>query len=644
MKKIIYSLLFFILIVMIPNVVFADGFEVSETSVTMYAGESKKVTITATEALGDININSSGEIVGIDKSSITLDNNSEELTITGKSAGNCFVTLKSSDNFVSNDGEKLDGKIKVITVNILEKPISLPSPPPQAQEQIPVYVKSTNNRITDLVIEGQTVEKIDDNNYTLTVLNDVTNIVVNVVLEDIKAIVSGAGARELPFDEDSFEIVVTSESGAENKINVKVNRKDKFTMNDLDLLLKKANSNTIDIAVDKNTAVSNEELAKIRDSSKTVNLNYYDENINLLYTISLNANIINGIDSLNTDILSSDSINIGKLINDSKGVQINTKNKLSSGTPVKVYVGDKLKNEDTVDVYYYDSSEKNLKLYLNSLSVDSGYVEFTTGEYDDYYITKLDNATKDSKGIINIIVDNKVIIIVALCIALLSVAIILFVTKNRNGQKTDTEIEQVNDNMNMKNNTDNYNNDSVQENLVSNNMNDFSFNNGNYVNNVGVQNSMPYMNNMIDSYSVNNIGVSNIVPEFNNIPVQNNMPYVDNANIKNNMVDSYSINNIDTLNNIESHNSIPEANNVVYMNNVDDMTIPYNVNNINMLNNMESHSITPEVNPYSINDINAMPELNNMQTQDSINNTDNVDTVVNTNNINKDEVTFNDLI
>ena len=158
-NKIILSLT--LMLIMPMSVLAKDGFSVSENSLTLYAGESKTVAITATNAAGRIDVSSSNsEVATVSPASIFIDNDSQSITITAKSVGNTLVAVKASEEFATYEEINLSGTTQMITVNVVKKeetpaptPVPTPTPTPQptpnptpTPSPAPVE-KSANNRV-----------------------------------------------------------------------------------------------------------------------------------------------------------------------------------------------------------------------------------------------------------------------------------------------------------------------------------------------------------------------------------------------------------------------------------------------------------------------------------------------------------------
>ena len=90
-------------------------------------------------------------------------------------------------------------------------------------------IKSENNNLSSLSIDGTSVSNFNKNTltYTLTpVENDKTNINISAVTEDSKATMIGTGTKNLGVGNNTFNIVVTAENGSQKTYTIAVERKD----------------------------------------------------------------------------------------------------------------------------------------------------------------------------------------------------------------------------------------------------------------------------------------------------------------------------------------------------------------------------------------------------------------------------------
>lgn len=461
MKKKYLIILLLTMIIMPFKVFAAGGFSVSTTSISMYPGESKTITISTNNAVGKLNISSSnGGVVSASPGSIFIQNpgSSGSITITGNSVGTATISVVASDNFATMDEEILAGQTKTITVNVIAKPDSQPSNPQPStpQSQQPQNNLSKNNNIKSLSVEGYELVKVDNNNYTLTVSNDVTSININATAEDSKAKVSGTGVKELTVGENNIEVIITSESGSQNKITIKVTRKDGYYLEDLDSVLKNEKLQDADIIINADSKITKEQLNQIKDSKKTLRFNYYDDNKKLIYSWTINGKEIKDNKEFTTSItFATENVKeIYKLANYAYGLYVNFKHTgdLPKGTKIKLYVGDRFENESLVNVYYYNNAEKTLDFIKDNLKVTDGYIELDIEHCSEYFITMstIGNVLKKD-GLSNIFIIFTIIELIVI------ISLVAFIFIKLNPLKKDNNIDLSKTNINDFNNINNDN-------------------------------------------------------------------------------------------------------------------------------------------------------------------------------------------
>ena len=243
MKKIQYLVITLLLtICLLPVSVLAAGsISVSTKSITVKKGSKATFKISANNSAGRVEITSSNpEVASVSTSSLFLDMQSGSITVTGNSAGTATITVLAKD-VTTYDDEELNGKTYTIKVTVTN-PVSNTNTNKPTNTNINKPTNSNNNlsknnSLKEIAIDGYTLEKKDSTHYTLTVANNVTNINIKATAEDAKASIRGIGKKDLKVGDNHFEVVVTSESGAQNKIDVKVTRKEDFSLEDLDSLL-----------------------------------------------------------------------------------------------------------------------------------------------------------------------------------------------------------------------------------------------------------------------------------------------------------------------------------------------------------------------------------------------------------------------
>ena len=447
-----YLLVLLLAIALIPyKVCAAGGFGVSSSSISMYPGETKTITITSNNAVGRLNISSSNSgVASVGPGSIFIQNpgSTGSITITSNSVGTATISVVASDNFATMDEEILAGQTRTITVNVVAKPAPSPTPTPTPapnnnnnnnnyNSNNNQNNKSQNNNIKELTVEGYSLTKVDNNNYTLTVLNDVTSINLGATLEDSKASVVGTGKHDLNIGENNIEVVVTSETGTQNKINVKVTRKDAYYLEDLDYVLNNDRIKDININIDKDTVVSKSDLEKIKKAGKNINLNYYNVEKKLMHSFVLNGAKLKINDSLDT-VVSYDPKNKSAMMKKSNyadGVYIGFNTKLSN-IKVKVYVGDKYNDKEKVKIYSYANNKYNL--ISKNTKVKDGYIEIIKDTNKNYLVSMANISSETmntcgSSSLLYLVIILGVCLI--LCLVFIGFAIFKFKRKKEKHKK-----------------------------------------------------------------------------------------------------------------------------------------------------------------------------------------------------------------
>lgn len=550
MKKILYAILL-AFIALFPGCVLAEGYvSVSPASITIEQGSSKTFVITAYNTIGDVSIKSNNtNIASVNLSEWSTGMIDEKqtkpgtITVTGKSVGTTTITL--TIDAATFDSEDLSGQIKTITVNVIEKitqkPVSTTTKPLTTK---PTTTKPTttqnnlskNSNLKSISVEGYELKKVDNNNYTLAVLNNVSSINIKATAEDSKAKISGTGNKELHVGENVIELIISAEDGTKNKVTLKVTRKDAHYLEDIDLVLKKDSNKVIDIKINADSKLSNDTIAKIKESKKTLRLNYYDENKNALYSWIIDGEKIEDINEFSTSIAftSENSNEIYKLANYADGIYVDFEHDgdLPKGTKVKLYVGKKIENGNVVNLYYYNKDRNILELIKEDLIVKDGYIEFEIEHCSKYFVTmstinNADNKTT-SKPIVEKTISKKAFLIYVIVSTTIIIGLIMFIVikfrtrkkKSIDEKPEDTMIEIIED-------------IEIQENVSSNkiytNIND----------NSNVQNANQYTN-------VNNNG---------NLSNVNSYANVNNTNISN--INSYSnVNNNQNISNVNPYTNV----------------------------------------------------------------------------------------
>lgn len=392
MKKLSILIIFLSLFIIPTKVFAAGGFGVSSGGVTLNPGGSTTINISSNNAVGRLDIFSSNVgIASVSTESVFIQTPgaSQSFTITANSVGTVNIFVTTTGNFATWDGEIITDK-KCISVNVVAPASNNNSNSGSVQSNNDNDdAKSTNNKLKKLSIEGYDLEKVDENNYKSKVKNTTDEIKVIAEAEDSHSKIEGIGNHKLNVGNNTIEIVITSESGDKNKIVLNVERSKEINIVDLDEVLKKSNDNEIDIKVDGDTKLSSKDLTDIKESKKTINLNYSDENKK--YTLIVDGSKLNDFDELYTGVLleSKYKKKIYELSNYADGLYLsfNQKSNFPSGVSLKLSVKNKFSDNDKVNIYYYDKDSNKLILYKSGVKVKDGNIQFQLKNNSDLFIT-----------------------------------------------------------------------------------------------------------------------------------------------------------------------------------------------------------------------------------------------------------------
>ncbi len=480
MKKYKYLLAFLISMFAFSVNVFAASGSLSVSSESVYVGDSFTVSANITSsAAWNVHVTASGPVTGcvINQADATDDamdtDKTFSATCTATGVGTINVRL-SGDVTSASDGNAvtISGSRNVtVSERPAPQPQPQPTPPPTPtptptptpqpqpkpnnnnngnnnQNNQPTDNRSSNNNIKELKVDDYELTKVDNNNYTLTVPNNVKSINIKAIAEDQKATITGAGSRDINVGENNIEIVVTAENGSQNKINIKVTRKEGYYLEDLDTILNDNKVDEINIAIKSDTTLSKKDIEKIKDSKKVVEFSYYNENKALMYSWIIDGSKLNSANDLVTTI-SFNPENKQEMLKKSNYadgifVGLNQTNDISSGAKIKLYAGDKYKDNDLVNIYSYKKDNDKLELVKSEAKIENGYVEFDVTDASDYIITmstiQKDNTaeavTKNDKK------ESKILPIIIITIGGISILVILVIVivKNKKDHNNDNII------------------------------------------------------------------------------------------------------------------------------------------------------------------------------------------------------------
>lgn len=140
MKKninIIITVVIAIVLIMLPlSRVKAESFKVSNSSLTLDIEKSATITINASTHTGRINISSSdANIATVNTGSLWVENNSQTITISAKSAGNATINISGLLYDTAIEAEQEYSQTINVTVNKAQEVIPDPEPEPQPEPE-----------------------------------------------------------------------------------------------------------------------------------------------------------------------------------------------------------------------------------------------------------------------------------------------------------------------------------------------------------------------------------------------------------------------------------------------------------------------------------------------------------------------------
>ena len=168
-----------------------------------------------------------------------------------------------------------------------------------------------------------------------------------------------------------------------------VNRNEKTSIDDLEEVLKNNKEDTISIDIDGSETISSNLLSKLKQSKKTLSLNYDDGDNK--YSLIVDGSKLKDFDELKTEVLFNSNYKkkIEKLSNYADGIYVSFKQKgnFPNGTKLVLYVGDKYSNGDKINLYYYDKYSNKLVSHIKNIPVKKGYIKIPLEKNSDYLFT-----------------------------------------------------------------------------------------------------------------------------------------------------------------------------------------------------------------------------------------------------------------
>lgn len=232
MKRIKYIAFSIIALLAFNNKVFAGAY--ISTDKSQVTPES---TFTVTAGVSgvaswNVHVSASGPVSGctINAADATesATNGSKSYSVTCKATGTGTITLRLSGDTTTESGANsaISG---TRTVSVIARPSGGGVTPSRTTPTTPKRTeptKSSNTKLEEFGVKGYSISpefSNDNNNYSLTVPFDTTNITIYTSRTSDKQKVSGNGDKEVKTGDNKFEVVVTAEDGTKRTINLNVN-------------------------------------------------------------------------------------------------------------------------------------------------------------------------------------------------------------------------------------------------------------------------------------------------------------------------------------------------------------------------------------------------------------------------------------
>ncbi len=212
-----------------------------------------------------------------------------------------------------------------------------------------------------------------------------------------------------------------------------------YHINDLDNLLKDTNKEVLDIKIESDAVLKSEYLDKIKESKKTVNFNYYDDNNVLLYSIIIDGKKITKTFDFDISLsyVSDYKDKIDKLDTENYDLYIHFDYvNVPTNTKLKMNVEDVFSDTDLVNVYYYDDVKNELVSFKKNIMIDNNYIEFNLNKYTDYLLVNSSLEDNDEDADINISQESTSLITTILTViiigSILGVRLLKYIKKDNN--------------------------------------------------------------------------------------------------------------------------------------------------------------------------------------------------------------------
>lgn len=279
MKR-LFNILLFLIIFMIPGVVFAAGSASGSAPASVERGSNVTFTVTVyNTAAWNLKLSGTGVTSGCSQifADVTADGNnttkSFSVTCNSNNIGN--ITFTATGDITSSDG--VNSNVSITKVVNVVKPRE----------------KETEARLSSLSVDGYNINFNKDNyNYSINVKPDVRGITIHASAMSGRASIAGTGYKELSPEGGKFDVTCTAENGTRKVYTINVSVVDdnpiKVTVDNTNYNVVKTNKVLKAPTGTKETKVKINEIdvpAYVNEKSNITIVGLKDENGNIKYAI-----------------------------------------------------------------------------------------------------------------------------------------------------------------------------------------------------------------------------------------------------------------------------------------------------------------------------------------------------------------------
>lgn len=285
---------------------------------------------------------------------------------------------------------------------------------------------STNNKLKALQVKGYELSFDPEIlRYNLSVDNVVDNVEINAEVMDNNSTIKINNIDKLVVGENLISIEVVSQSGDKRTYEIVVVRKNDAPIVEIKELINTINKTTskqIEVEIkDEENKISSKIIKTLKGKDIELKISKY-EGDNVKYVWTINGNNIKEEFDFDTlvNFESSNEEKINELTNYAQSIYLNYSHsgKLPKNTKFKVYVGDKYKENDVLNLYYYDEKNSNMILKEEELLVKNGFVEFEIEHCSEYVLTQSNLKVKGNNNNLFVILTIVELLIIVIFIIL----------------------------------------------------------------------------------------------------------------------------------------------------------------------------------------------------------------------------------